>query len=63
MSGSKIAAYRIIRQAWQNPGSGCDTIECHNEDGTITEEAHHPSTWWWNESRFKEAKSLPARTA
>ena len=60
MSDWKILSYRIIRQAWQNPCSGCDTVEVHYEDGTIDEETHHPATHWWNDGRFKDAKVLPA---
>lgn len=50
-----VAAYEVIGQAWENPGSGCDTVRCFMSDGTVLEEAHHPSEHWPMSMRFAGA--------
>lgn len=57
----KIKSYQIIRQAWQNPASMCDTVEIIYEDGSVTEESHHPTSHWWLQDRFKEVTLKPFR--
>jgi len=55
-SNPTIVAYAVVRQAWENPGSGCDTVRCLLSDGSITTEAHHPSEHWPYFDRFCKAK-------
>jgi len=54
----KIYAYSIIRQAHQQT-SGRDNVRCYMSDGTIREEAHHPSTHWPYSERFSAARVRP----
>lgn len=43
-----VLAYCVDRQAWENPGSGADTILCLMSTGEINQDWWHPATWWWN---------------
>lgn len=52
----KITAYRVIRHAWQNPGSGCDTVRVFMSDGTSHMESLHPSSHWPYSDRFADAQ-------
>ncbi len=54
-----IMAYCVDRQAWQNPGSGCDTVLILTSDGVVQTEARHPSEHWPYTERFKSAKCMP----
>lgn len=54
----KCIAYCVSRQAWENPNSGCDTVLCAMEDGTLREECHHPEMWWWQSPWFKNAELM-----
>ena len=53
-----ILAYCVARQAWENPGSRCNTVRCAMSDGSIRDEAWHPSYWWWDFPQFKNAEVL-----
>lgn len=53
-----ILAYCVARQAWQNPGSGAETIRCMMSDGSIRDEHWRPEYWWWNLPKFKAAEVL-----
>lgn len=55
---ARVLAYCVDRQAWQNPGSGCDTVLMLMTTGGLREEAHHPSDHWPYSERFKSADVL-----
>lgn len=55
---AKVLFYCVSRQAYENPGSRCDTILCAMSDGSIREESRRPEEWWWASSYFKEATVL-----
>jgi hypothetical protein len=55
---AKILAYCVSRQAWENPGSGAETVTCAMSDGSIRDEHWRASYWWWNFPRFKEAECM-----
>lgn len=55
---ARILAYCVWRQAYENPGSGCDTILCKMTDGSIREEHWRPEYWWWDFDNFKAATVL-----
>lgn len=56
-----VLAYCVDRQAWQNPGSGCDTVLCMMSTGEIFQEAMHPTEWFMARQRFKNAETLNRR--
>ena len=51
-------AYCVDRQAYENTGSGAETILCFMSTGEIHTEWRHPATWWWNSDWFKKATVL-----
>ncbi|OAF05424.1 hypothetical protein AYJ54_00525 [Bradyrhizobium centrolobii] len=53
-----VLAYCVWRQAWQNPGSGCDTVRCKMSDGSIRDDARHPAEHWACGDWFKNAEVL-----
>ena len=53
-----VVAYCVQRQAYQNPGSGCDTVRCAMSNGTIRDDARHPAEHWPYNSYFKNARVL-----
>lgn len=53
-----VVAYCVDRQAWQNPGSGADTVLCAMSDGSILTEARHPAEHWPWLGRFKDARTM-----
>lgn len=54
-----VLKYAVIRQAWQNPGSGCCIVRCLMSNGAIVDQAHHPSEHWVYSEYFKNAEILP----
>lgn len=53
-----VVAYCVYRQAWENPGSGCDTVRCLMSDGTVRDDARHPSEHWPYNDWFKAARIM-----
>ncbi len=51
-----VLGYCVARQAWQNPGSGCDTVLCKMSDGSVRQEARHPAEHWPYSDWFKNAR-------
>lgn len=55
---ARVLAYCVSRQAWENPGSGAETILCAMSTGEIRTEWRHPYEHWWTAAMFKEAEVL-----
>ena len=55
---ARVLAYCVSRQAYENPGSGCDTVLCKMTNGEVREDHRHPSTWWWDNAWFKYAEVM-----
>ena len=53
-----VLKYCVGRQAWQNPGNGCDDVYCLMSNGEIRNDVRHPSEWWWSNDWFKKAEVL-----
>lgn len=55
---ARVIAYCVDRQAWQNPGSGCDNILCLMSTGEITIDTRHPmENWPWSDW-YKDARTM-----
>jgi hypothetical protein len=57
-SKAVVIAYCVDRQAWQKPGSGCDTILCLMSTGAVSVTARHPSEHWPYSAWFKNARTM-----
>jgi hypothetical protein len=55
---ARVLAYCVARQAYENPGSGCDTILCAMTNGDVVTDTRHPASWWWLNDWFKAATVL-----
>jgi hypothetical protein len=55
-----VLAYRVTRQAWQNPVTQCDTIACLMSTSSIVEMARYPSEHWPHNDQFRNARSMTA---
>lgn len=55
---ARIIRYGVIRQAWQNPGTGCVDIVVLMSTGQTRRESYHPSYHWTYSDRFKDAKAV-----
>lgn len=53
-----VVEYCVLRQAYENPVSRCDTILCAMSDGTISEETRHPAEHWPYSDWFRSATTL-----
>jgi hypothetical protein len=56
---ARILAYCVDRQAWQNPGSGAQTVLCKMSTGEIVCEAWHPGEYFGMHEHLRGAEVLP----